>query len=340
MEKRRLEARALELVALVERGSGVEDNWIELKSQWPTDHYKAARQLAGLANASRGASVLWIIGLDEEEGVVDTLEAVEVSDWWAQVARLFDEQPPKLQHLTVPTGHGKHVVALRFDTESAPYLVNVPGGGRIEREVPWREGGSTRTAHRHELLNAVVARAEVPELELVSGTLAIKGVDPYEGSGEDDVPPRVLELNAAVFVSAVGPSTLPQHRQEWAIEVDGHPPRSSLDVRIRGPLALNPTAAPEAPQHRDVRIIDVIGDCGLSIYGSAEVRVTGRAYCSREEAEEWKAVPWIDLRASLPLDRSNLVATLRARFVPSSSLGIPDWDPVTGGAVPEFRALV
>src|SRR4051794_37562111 len=112
MEKQRLEARVLELVALVERGRGVEDNWIELKAQWPTDHYKAARQLAGLANASRGASVLWIIGLDEKDGVVESLKTVEVSDWWAQVFRFFDEEAPKLQHLTVPTGRDRHVVAL------------------------------------------------------------------------------------------------------------------------------------------------------------------------------------------------------------------------------------
>jgi len=337
MEKQRLEARVLELVDLVERGSGVEDNWIELKAQWPTDHYKAARQLAGLANASRGASVLWIIGLDEESGVVESLHAVEVSDWWAQVVRLFDEVAPNFQYLTVPTGGDKHVVALRFDTERAPYLVNVPTGGRIEREAPWREGNTTRTAHRHELLSAVVARAEVPELELVSGTLAIKGVDPYEGSGEDDAPTRVMELNAAVFVSAVGPSTLPQHRQEWAIEVDGHPPRS-LHVRIDGPFALDRTAAPGEQKRRDVRIIDVMGDRGLSVHGSAEVQVTGRAYLSRKEVDEWEAAPWIDLVASLPLDRSSLVATLRARFLPSTSLEVPDWDPVTGGAVPEFRA--
>lgn len=339
MEKQRLEARALELVALVERGSGVEDNWTELKAQWPTDHYRAARQLAGLANASRGASVLWIIGLDEDSGVVESLEAVEVADWWAQVVRVFDEEAPKLQHLTVPTGGGKHVVALRFDTERAPYLVNVPGGGRVEREAPWREGSSTRTAHRNELLSSVVARAEVPELELVSGTLAIKGVDPYEGSGEDDAPARVMELNAAVFVSAAGPSTLPQHRQEWAIEVDGHPPRS-LFVQIDGPLALNRTAASGEPERRNARIIDVIGNRGLSVHGSAEVQVTGRAYFSREEADEWEAAPWVDMRASLPLDRSNLVATLRARFLPNTSLEVPDWDPVTGGAIPEFRALL
>lgn len=337
MNKQRLEARVLELIELVDRGRRVEDNWIELKAQWPMDHYRAARQLAGLANASRGASVLWIVGLDEERGVVDSLTETEVSDWWAQVARLFDEEPPMLQHLTVPTGGGRHVVALQFDTARAPYLVNSPDGGRIEREVPWREGNSTRTAHRHELLSAVIAQVEVPELELVSGSMSITGVDPYSGSGEDDAPTRVVEVSAAVFVSAVGSCMLPQHRQSWSLEVDGRPPLP-MHVRIDGPFRYAQGGAMGEPQRVYVEVIQVLGERGLAVDGSAEVRVTGRAYLSLEEVEIWEAAAWIDLTAVLPLDRSGGIATLRARFEPNASLEVPSGDPVTQSAVPEFRA--
>lgn len=336
MRKQHLEARVLELVDWVERGRAVEDDRIELKAQWPTDLYRAARQIAGLANASRASSVLWIVGLDERGGVVESLDPVEVSQWWAQVARHFDEEAPGLQCLIVPTGGEKYVVALQFETERAPYLVNTLGGGRIEREAPWREGNSTRTAHRHELLRAVVAQARVPELELVRGNLSIRGVDPYSGSGDDDTLSRVIELNASVFISAEGESVLPQHRQSWTIELDGHEPRPML-VQIGGPFSIDRTRVAGEQFRTEAGIIQVLDDRGLVVRGSAEVQVNGRTYLSCEEVDAWETASWIDLAASLPLDRSSLSATLRARFVPTAT-EVPDWDPVTEGAVTEFRA--
>lgn len=129
----------LELVARVERRRAVEDDWIELKAQWPTDHYRAARQIAGLANASRASSVLWIVGLDEQSGVVESLESVEVSEWWAQVARHFDEEEPRLQCLTVPTSGEKCVVALLFETVT-PVPRQRSKWGPIKHEAPWERG--------------------------------------------------------------------------------------------------------------------------------------------------------------------------------------------------------
>ena len=49
-----------------EAGIFSEDDRVELKGEWPTDIPKAARRIAGHANASGGQSVLWVIGLDEE----------------------------------------------------------------------------------------------------------------------------------------------------------------------------------------------------------------------------------------------------------------------------------
>lgn len=184
-----------------------------------------------------------------------------------------------------------------------------------------------------------MAQVEVPELELISGSMSIMGVDPYSGSGEDDAQTRVIEVNAAVFVSAMGSCTLPQHKQSWTIEVDGHPPRS-MQVRIDGPFQYARSAAPGEQLRLDVRVIQVLGDCGLAVHGSAEVKVTGRAYLSREEIEIWEAAPWIDLAAVLPLDRSSGAAALRARFEPNASLEVPGWDPITQSAVPEFKARV
>jgi len=76
VDSRRLEERVLSIVELVLNGRTVEDDRVELKAEWPEDHYKAARHIAGLANASRGEDVLWIVGLDETTGVVDSLIGV------------------------------------------------------------------------------------------------------------------------------------------------------------------------------------------------------------------------------------------------------------------------
>ncbi|MDZ7704211.1 MAG: hypothetical protein U5L04_07000 [Trueperaceae bacterium] len=89
MDDDQLEAWILEQVKGVENDQLVEDNRVELKATWLTDHHKAARQIAGLINASMGKYVLWIVGLDEDEGVVGA-EREEVSNWWPQVAKRFD----------------------------------------------------------------------------------------------------------------------------------------------------------------------------------------------------------------------------------------------------------
>jgi hypothetical protein len=54
--------------------AAIEDDRVELKADWP-DAEKAARRVAGHANASGGGSVLWIIGLDEQRGARNNLPA-------------------------------------------------------------------------------------------------------------------------------------------------------------------------------------------------------------------------------------------------------------------------
>ena len=106
----------------------------------------------------------------------------------------------------MPVGTGRHVVALLLDTGRAPYVVNIPNGGRITREVPWRANNSTRTAHRRELLATVVPQARVPELELVRGVLRVSEVEPYSGTGRDDDLTYEVTVDATVLAVATLPS--------------------------------------------------------------------------------------------------------------------------------------
>jgi hypothetical protein len=165
-----LEAWVLRVVDQVARGEHTEDSRIELKREWPKPE-NAARLIAGHANAARGASILWIIGLDESTGVHGAPKE-ELANWYNSVKQSFDGFPPSLYDLNVPA-NGKTLVALLFETDRAPYVVRnpvfgSPGGGSVEREVPWREGRRTLSARRDHLLRLLVPTTDLPEVEVLS----------------------------------------------------------------------------------------------------------------------------------------------------------------------------
>ncbi len=86
MRQRDIEVWALGIIRRVEMEQPHEDSRVELKAVWPEDSAKAARQVAGHANAARGEPILWLIGVDEKKGVVGaTFE--EITKWWGQVAK-------------------------------------------------------------------------------------------------------------------------------------------------------------------------------------------------------------------------------------------------------------
>ena len=103
MRRQQLEARVLQVVEHVTRGRTVEDNLVELKADWPTDHRKAARQIGGHANAAAGDDILWIIGIDEDAHSVRATTPTEIQHWWGKVERCFSEVAPELEVLSVRT---------------------------------------------------------------------------------------------------------------------------------------------------------------------------------------------------------------------------------------------
>jgi len=150
-----------------------------LKAAWP-DPQKAARRIAGHANAARGAEILWLIGVDEARGVVGA-QANEMATWFPQVEANFDGLAPAHTDLIVPTT-GQSLVAVLFETERAPFVVKNPaygqtGGGPVELEVPWRDGTRVRSARRSEMVRLLSPLAELPSLDVETGF----GVDPNVG---------------------------------------------------------------------------------------------------------------------------------------------------------------
>lgn len=163
-----IEAWALRIISRVESGTPIEDSRVELKRRWPDEANKVARRIAGHCNAAAGDKVLWLIGVDETDGVTGA-DPVDMGDWWAQVQSEFDELAPHVQELCIPSSKGV-VFALLFETDRAPFVVRnashgSPGGGPVAREVPWREGTSIRSAKRSDLLRLLIPTATLPVLQ-------------------------------------------------------------------------------------------------------------------------------------------------------------------------------
>lgn len=193
-----IEARVLELFDAVKHGIQTEDSLIELKAGW-IELDKAARRIAGHANAARGESILWIIGLDEEKGVCQ-INTEELSNWWAQVQSCFDGTTPNLKDLVVKTEDGP-VYALCFDTTASPFVIKNPchgkkGGGPVQREVPWREGTAVHSATREELVRILVPVSTLPDVEILSASVTMEKREPInlDGWGGDCIVPEVQKI--------------------------------------------------------------------------------------------------------------------------------------------------
>lgn len=172
MRKSDIENWVLSIAERVENKQPIEDFRIEIKSIWPMDFYKTARQIAAHANAARGESILWIIGLDEKKGLSGASHQ-ELSSWWPQIYCNFDEKIyPNLIDLNIPY-KDKILVALFFETDRAPFVVKNKEGKIPHTEVPWREGTSTRSAHRSDLIKILVPFQELPVFDLLEGKLTL-----------------------------------------------------------------------------------------------------------------------------------------------------------------------
>ncbi len=227
MRKSELEAWVLDVIARVEAGQPNEDARVELKREWP-ESQKAARRIAGHANAAGGDPVLWIIGVDQAAGIAGA-DALELPNWLSQVRAEFNELAPDLLiDLNIPA-RGKTVVALLFATDRAPFVVKNPmfgsaGGGSIELEVPWREGTRVRSATRAELLRILSPLQRLPNFEILEGSLKMKLPD--EEGGRSPSFWLMLKLYA---VPKIVPVVLPYHRCKGMIRI--------MDFGIKTPLS-------------------------------------------------------------------------------------------------------
>jgi hypothetical protein len=219
MKSHEIEGWAWRVIEQVKNGRPSEDFRVELKGDWPASAQKAARRIAGHANAARGEPILWVIGVDEDEGVRGVTN-FEVSDWYNQVKAQFDGGvAPQLTSLNINV-EGRVVVALLLSTDRPPYVVKnasygTPGGGSVTLEVPWREGNSTRTAGRAELLNILTPMQVLPAYEIRSGLLLARP------SSERNVWKWTLILEIYMTPKDGARTALPFHQCEASFELPG-----------------------------------------------------------------------------------------------------------------------
>lgn len=171
MRVQELQARVKPIINAVMQGRPVEDTRVEVKSVW-IDALKAARRLAGHANAARGEPIIWILGIDEKARKVTGVDALEMDNWIKTLEKQFDGDAPTLVTHTNIHLQNKTVVILYFETHhAAPFVVKNSKGETPHFEVPWRTGTGIRPAKRAELLQILLPISRIPRVEMLSAEL-------------------------------------------------------------------------------------------------------------------------------------------------------------------------
>jgi len=235
MTPQELELWAREIAEAVLSKQPVEDSRVELKSLWiePKD---AAPRLAAHANASRGSSILWIIGVDEKSHSLTNVDPIEKESWYKSVQKSFDGFAPRLLIDVNIRIQNSTVIAMYFDTKhEAPYVVSnsKSGGGYPEYIVPWREGTRLRTARRDELLRILIPirrlSALIDELEFNIYIAKSANADAW------GTPFREEEFNQAMRDGAI--FTLPSNVKQLVI--GAYVVTGRVNLRISGAFNLS-----------------------------------------------------------------------------------------------------
>ena len=257
MNSFQIEAWVYIIIEQVENGKPDEDSRVELKSDW-IDPIKAARQIAAHANTIHGEQILWIIGVDQGNHKVVGVNQNELSSWYQQVVSQFDEIAPSMKDLNVNYGD-KTVVALLFETDRFPFIVKTKDGWL---EVPWREGTSTRSAKRSELLKLLVPYVYLPSFEVLSGEAIVK----QSNDGE-----KYWTVHLDLYIEPYNNthSVIPFHRCKASIETQKSHTNVELgEIRFYPPVIFSESLSKTIESTQDE----------LLAYGPGRLKFTGIAW--------------------------------------------------------------
>jgi hypothetical protein len=244
--KQQLESRVLtEVERAQQHRRGDEDFTVELKRQLPADHKKAARQIAAICNAANGNDVLWIIGVDGATGTLVGLDSTDIQAWWPSVRKHFDDIAPDLLDLVVPITAAHSAIGLLFETGRAPYVVKTDGRGAADREVPWREATTTRSAYRRDLLRILAPSVAVPDIEMIHASFDMSG---YRNRGQDAAAVHI-HGKVDLFVHPHTPVSMPMHLLRGVMRLDNETiPLNPSYVNKSTNAQSGISGSPEAPR--------------------------------------------------------------------------------------------
>lgn len=250
MNPRQIESWALRVIDCVNNGQPNEDFLVELKRDWMKSKEKAARRIAGHANAAQGQDILWLIGVDEKQGVIG-VDSTDLASWYPGVESFFNELAPRMTPLNIPVEE-KTIVALLFETNRSPFVVKNPvygssGGGAVELEVPWRENTLTRSARRADLIRLLSPIELLPEVEILDSRFSATqaGIDSSTGNSIADKLDLYLELY--IIPKNKNRIVIPFHRCRVIFEIPDFPVITSDRILLNPAKGLGASALISGP---------------------------------------------------------------------------------------------
>lgn len=275
MKKQDIEFRVLDIIDRLEKGQPIEDDTVELKAEWPKDHFRAARRIAAHANSARGEPILWLIGIDEKTGVVGA-DFEELSIWFAKVRSRFDQlMVPDLISLAIPYD-GMTVVALLFETERAPFVIRIPDcNGIVSHEVPWREANSTRSARRADLIKLLYPIQKKPHIEILDGKIELQKT--IAGTSQSSEYQWNLSMKIYFVTFSADTVVIPFHRCELVFRPEGRPDEVKFEnIRITPPTSYSTRGLKEKSQSLTVNSTEheVLIDTAGMAYLTGDISAT------------------------------------------------------------------
>jgi hypothetical protein len=313
MRRLEIEAWTLSVADNVRAGRPVEDSRVELKAEWP-DVYRAARRIAAHANAARGDTILWVVGIDEKKGVVGA-SATDLAKWYDQVQAQFDGLAPDLIDVIVPVGDVV-VVALLFETTGAPFVVKNPlfgsAKGEIEREVPWRDGTRVRSARREDLIRLLVPLQRRPTIEVIGGSATVSAESGAAGTWSANTHVSLQLYLAPITTERI---VIPFHKCRATLALDqettGIP---STAFRLSVPHE-NPLRMGSLLERRELKKLSVTMDATdseLVVDGPGTVNLLASGRVAVTEPKAW---PYLLLQVQIVSSRGDEIGKLAVNYL-------------------------
>jgi hypothetical protein len=288
-----------------------EDDFVECKGRWPEKD--KARQLAGLANRAAGEAVVLIVGFDDKTGAIVDPGSADPVDWWQGISGQFDQTPLELlRHMRVHVGPDEYVHAFAFATDRVPYVVKNGQG----RDVPIRDGTSTRSAYRHELVRLLLPSIGTPAAALLKADFYLnRGVN----TGTNDAMAWDGYVTCFVEHLGSGPVMLPAHAMQASITYAD----TVKEISISPSVPMSPIGRPATPKSAPSAHGAELRTDGVVLTGPAafvlRVHLSDLSPGDYEGAREASS---IQLSLTLPIAGGNRPIKLNAEL---SRLPLSDW---------------